>query len=93
VTVDFFTDDTPCAKKTESESVQIFPTDQFACTVPFDVGDLDLVPVQRGTMKLRMDVRIPYRSGDGREFEYLARTSYGAGQLKIEKSETRDRSS
>jgi hypothetical protein len=87
--VDFFTNDASRGKKTESESVQIFPTDQFTCAVPFDAGDLDLIPVQSGAMKLRMEVRIPYRSDDGREFEYLARISYSAGQLRIDKSETR----
>jgi hypothetical protein len=86
--VDFFTDNIPRGKKTESESVQIFPTDQFTCTVPFDVGDQDLVPIQNGTMKLRMDVRIPYQSDEGREFEYLAHISYSKGQLQIDKSET-----
>lgn len=87
--VDFFTDGLVRQKKTESESVQIFPTDTFTCNVRFDAGEIDFTPIQRGAMKLSMEVRVPYRADDGRGFEYLAKISYAAGQLKIEKSETR----
>ncbi len=87
--VNFYIDDAPRATKTESASLQIFPTDEFGSTVQFDLGDVDLAPVQNGTMKLRMDVFIPYRSDDGRTFEYMAKVSYVSGRFEINKSETR----
>src|SRR2546425_4366616 len=46
--VNFFTDNTPRAAKTESASVQIFPSDEFSSIVQFDLGDVDLAPVQNG---------------------------------------------
>jgi len=87
--VSFFTDNTPRATKTESASVQIFPADEFSSIVQFDLGDVDLAPVQNGKMKLRMDVRIPYRSDDNRKFEFLAQVSYVYGRFEIDRSETR----
>lgn len=86
--VAFFTDNTPRAVKTETESLQIFPSSVFGDTVQFDLGDVDWPLVRDGKMKLRAEVHIPYRSDDGRAFEYLAQVSYAHGQFQIDKSET-----
>jgi hypothetical protein len=89
VVVDFFIDNAPRGKKTESESVQIFPSAEFHSNVELDLGNVELVPVQNGTLKLSMDVLIRYQSADTRRFEYLAKVSYTRGRLQIDKSETR----
>jgi|SRR6267378_4450701 len=86
--VAFFTDNTPRAVKTETESLQIFPSSVFGDPVQFDLGDVDWPLVRDGKMKLRAEVHIPYRSDDGRAFEYLAQVSYAHGQFQIDKSET-----
>lgn len=86
--VAFFTDDTPRAVKTETASLQFFPSTVLGHTVQFDLGDVDWPLVRDGKMKLRAEVHIPYRSDDSRAFEYLAHVSYAHGQFQIDKSET-----
>lgn len=88
-TVEFFTDNHIRAQKTEPASVQIFPSAEVGSIIRFDMGETDRVPIHQETMKFRMKVRIPYRSEDGRQYEYSAEASFGQGRFAVDKSETR----
>jgi hypothetical protein len=88
-TVEFFTDNHLRTQKTEPASVQIFPSAEVVSIIRFDMGDADKGPIHQETMKLLMKIRIPYRSEDGRQYEYSAEASFGQSRFAVDKSETR----
>jgi len=87
-TIEFFTDNTLRAEKTEPTAVQIFPSEELDSIVRFDMCDPGRVPVHQETKELRIKVRIPYQGEDGRHFEYTAEVSYTQGRFAVDKSET-----
>jgi hypothetical protein len=91
LTAEIFTDDNLRMQTMESPSVQIFPSAEFVSIVRFDMGDPDQVGVHKGAIKLRTEVRIPYRSEDGRHFEHTATVSFAPGGFQIDKSGTSDK--
>jgi hypothetical protein len=86
---DFFTDDTPRMQPTQAASIEIFPSSEFSAVVRFDMGEPDRVPIEQETKKLRVHVRVPYQTEEGRHFEYTAEVSYRQGVFATEKSETK----
>jgi hypothetical protein len=96
-TIDFFAGGTRFDHVVEPTSVQIFPSVEVESTIRPSVA-AHRVPIQQGTEKLQIAVRIPYQTEDGRQFEYTAEVSYTRGQPKapympgqfqIDKSETK----
>jgi hypothetical protein len=91
LTAEVFTDNNLRMQTTESPSVQIFPSAEFVSIVRFDMGDPDQVGVHNDSIKLRIEVRIPYQSQDGRHFrhfEHTATVSFARGQFHVDKSGT-----
>jgi uncharacterized membrane protein len=86
---DFFTDDAPRMQRIQAASIEIFPSSEFSAIVRFDMGEPDRVPIEQETKKLRIDVRIPYQTEEGRQFEYTAEVSYKRGGFSTRKSETK----
>ncbi len=91
LTADVFTDNNHRMQTTESPSVQIFPSAEFASIVRFDMGDPDTVAVHKESIKLRLEVRIPYKSEDGRHFEHVATVSFARSRFQVDKSGTLDK--
>jgi hypothetical protein len=91
LTAEVFTDNNLRMQTTESPSVQIFPSAEFVSIVRFDMGDPDQVGVHKESIKLRIEVRIPYHSQEGRNFWYFEHTatiSFVRGQFQVDKSGT-----
>jgi hypothetical protein len=89
LTTQFFVDNTPRQQPTQPASIQVFPLSEFSALAPFDMGEADRLPIEQETKKLRISVRIPYETEEGRRFEFVAEVSYRQGKFMIEKSETR----
>ena len=75
---DFFADDTRFAQITEPTALEFFPTAELEYPVRIS-PQAHRVPIQTGAKKLRIHVRVPYRSEDGRTFEHAAEVSYAEG--------------
>jgi hypothetical protein len=88
LTADVFTDNNHRMQTMESPSVQIFPSAEFVSIVLFDMGDPDTVGVHKEAIKLRIEVRIPYQSQDGRHFEHTATISFVHTRFQVDKSAT-----
>jgi hypothetical protein len=88
LTVDFFTDEGPRQHWMQPGSLQIFPSSVFNAVMRFDIGD-DWAPIQQEIKNLRISVRIPYETEDGRRFEYTAELLHKHGGFHTDKSETK----
>ncbi len=94
--MEFFADTTRFAQMTEPTSVQIFPSAEVE-SIARPAMHPHRVPIQQGAQRLRIAVKIPYQTEDGRHFEYNAEVSYTQGRaeapfmpgrFEIDKSET-----
>src|SRR5258708_8207899 len=86
--IEFFAGKTFFAKINEPTSVQIFPSAETQIIAQQIIARR--VEIQTGAEKLRINVRIPYRAEDGRNFEHTAQVSYNhqLNAFDIDKSET-----
>jgi len=91
LTAEVFTDNNLREHTIESPSVQIFPSAEFVSIVRFDMGNPDTVGVHKESIKLRIEVRMPYQSEDGRHFEHAATVSFVHGRFQVDKSATQDK--
>lgn len=73
-TIECFAGDTSFAKIVEAAANQAFPSTDTEIRVQRNI--LKRVEIQNGTEKLWFKVAIPYRSEDGRYFEYTAQVSF-----------------
>jgi hypothetical protein len=94
--IEFFADTTRVAQVTEPTAVQIFPSVELESNLRLGFGQ-HRIPIQQGQQRLLVSVRIPYKTEDGRNFEYSAQVSYAAnqpaapylpGRFVIDRSET-----
>lgn len=85
----FLTDNERRAQKTEPESVEIFPSQEFESVVRFDLGVQDQQAVHAETKKLKVEVRIFYQGDGGRHFGHAAQVSYAHSRFVIDNAETR----
>ncbi|MGB7434199.1 MAG: hypothetical protein WBW49_02185, partial [Candidatus Acidiferrum sp.] len=88
LTVDSFVDDAPRSQHRELSSVEVFPSDTIPVTFRFDWGEIDGPLVRQETKKLRLNISIPYETGDGRRFEYKAEVAYEHDRFSVDKSST-----
>jgi hypothetical protein len=87
--IEFFAGDTSFAKISEPATIQVFPSFETRITTRQTI--LKRVEIQNGAEKLLITVLIPYRSEDGRFFEYISQVSFNREQnsFNIDRSDTR----
>jgi len=86
--IEFFVGDTSFAKISEPASIQVFPS--FETQIPTRQIILRRVDIQNGKENLLIKVRIPYKSDDGRHFEYASQVSFNVAlkAFNIDSSDT-----
>lgn len=90
-TAEYFVETTPRLQHVEPSRLQVFPADSYQLLSRFDSGVDDAGPLRGGERKLTVQVLIPYKTPEGRAFEYKAWLSYIGGQFRIDASSTTER--
>jgi hypothetical protein len=87
--IEFFAGETSFAKISEPAAIQFFPSFETRITTRQTI--LKRIEIQNGAEKLLITVHIPYRSEDGRSFEYISQVSFDREQnaFNIDRSDTR----
>ncbi len=87
-TANVFTDDVQRIQHTSRGSIQIMPSSVFEAILRVDWGEPDVQAVHAETKKIRIHVRLPYQTEDGRKFEFSSDVFFKQGVFSTDSSNT-----
>jgi hypothetical protein len=87
-TANVFTDDVQRIQHTSRASIQIMPSSVFEAILRVDWGEPDVQAVHAETKKIRIHVRLPYQTEDGRKFEFSSDVFFKQGIFSTDSSNT-----
>jgi hypothetical protein len=83
-----FTDDVQRVQHTSRASIQIMPSSTFEAILRVDWGEPDVQAINDETKKIKIHVRIPYQTEDGRKFEFTSEVFLKQGVFSTDSSTT-----
>jgi hypothetical protein len=87
-TANVFTDDVQRIQHTSRAAIQIMPSSVFEASLMVDWGEPDVQAIHDETKKIRIHVRLPYQTEDGRKFEFSSNVFFKRGLFSTDSSTT-----
>jgi hypothetical protein len=90
VVTEFFIDGALRYEHRDTESIQIFPSNQVDQVMGFNLAEDEKGAIPSGRKILGVKIRVRYQQEDGRKFEYFAQGNYKQQRIDIADTSTRE---